>query len=38
MNFNNKKILDFGGGKGYLKKRLINKYSCEVKIFDIDNK
>ena len=33
VNYENKKILDFGGGQGFLKK--IAKYSCEVKLFDI---
>ena len=35
VNYENKKILDFGGGQGFLKKRLTAKYSCEVKLFDI---
>ena len=37
-NFHNKKVLDFGGGQGFLKKKLKRKYSCDVKIFDIVNK
>lgn len=35
LNFNDKKILDFGGGHGFLKKELKKKYNCEVKIYDI---
>ena len=32
-NFNNKNVLDFGGGLGFLKKRLIQK-GANVKIYD----
>jgi|688.fasta_scaffold27712_6 hypothetical protein len=33
-NFKNKKVLDFGGGWGFLKKKLLNK-GAKVKIYDI---
>jgi len=35
FNFSDKKILDFGGGQGFLKKKLKKKYNCDVKIYDI---
>mgnify|MGYP001199375599 CR=1 FL=1 len=37
-NFNNKKILDYGGGQGFLKQYLKKKYKCNIRIFDIIDK
>jgi 2-polyprenyl-3-methyl-5-hydroxy-6-metoxy-1,4-benzoquinol methylase len=34
VNFKNKKVLDFGGGLGFLKKKLLKK-GARVKIYDI---